>query len=176
MEPNIPVQVEQKHFINRVTPFSKTLAVVVFVALPILTLYIGYQKGSKVAHPLESASNHQVEKTVESSNSRDGFSGKLNILSVNTATGSVPLEVTFSIGDGWGLGTIWIDFGDGSKELVSCKKSKPDTDGCSELGPVTHTYTTPGTYLATYNISNFPEKGPVETWDSVLITVNSFIQ
>lgn len=36
----------QKHFFNSVTPFSKTLALILFVTLPVLTLYIGYQKGS----------------------------------------------------------------------------------------------------------------------------------
>lgn len=49
MEPDTQVQAPvapQKHFINRVTTFSKVLAAIVFVALPIATLYLGYQKGA----------------------------------------------------------------------------------------------------------------------------------
>lgn len=37
----------QKHFANRVTPLSKALALILFVVLPILTLYVGYQAGIK---------------------------------------------------------------------------------------------------------------------------------
>lgn len=35
----------RKHLLNRITPFSKILALVLFVTLPVATLYIGYQKG-----------------------------------------------------------------------------------------------------------------------------------
>lgn len=47
MEPNTQVPVPEKHFMNMVTPLSKTLALVLFVALPLVTLYIGYQAGLK---------------------------------------------------------------------------------------------------------------------------------
>lgn len=43
MEPT--TETPQKLFVHRVTPFSKGLAVILFVALPILTLYIGYKTG-----------------------------------------------------------------------------------------------------------------------------------
>jgi len=36
----------QKHFVNRVTPFSKALALILFVTLPLLTLYLGYKIGT----------------------------------------------------------------------------------------------------------------------------------
>ena len=35
----------EKHFVNRATPLSKGLALVLFIMLPLLTLYIGYQAG-----------------------------------------------------------------------------------------------------------------------------------
>lgn len=44
MEPNI--ETPQKHFVNRVTPFSKALALILFVTLPLLTLYLGYKIGT----------------------------------------------------------------------------------------------------------------------------------
>lgn len=47
MEPEI--QMPEKHFVNRVTPFSKTLALILFIGLPIFTLYFGYQAGIKNA-------------------------------------------------------------------------------------------------------------------------------
>lgn len=47
MEPNAQIPVPEKHFINRVTPFSKALALILFIALPLITLYFGYHEGKK---------------------------------------------------------------------------------------------------------------------------------
>lgn len=45
MEP-IP-ETPQKHFLNRVTKFSKILSLILFVTLPIVALYIGYKSGAE---------------------------------------------------------------------------------------------------------------------------------
>lgn len=49
MEPTI--ETSHKHFVNRVTPLSKALALALFVALPLLTLYVGYQAGTRTVDP-----------------------------------------------------------------------------------------------------------------------------
>jgi len=51
MEPDTQVPVPpQKHFMNRVTTLSKVLAAVVFITLPIVTLWLGYQRGAQEVH------------------------------------------------------------------------------------------------------------------------------
>lgn len=40
-------EVSQKHFVNRITPLSKTLAVIFFIFIPLITLYAGYKVGTK---------------------------------------------------------------------------------------------------------------------------------
>lgn len=47
------LETPQKHFVNRVTPLSKLLALMLFVALPILTLYLGYREGIQSAKSQE---------------------------------------------------------------------------------------------------------------------------
>lgn len=52
MEPDTQVQVPEvpkKYFINRATTFSKVLTVILFITLPIVTLYIGYRIGMSSA-------------------------------------------------------------------------------------------------------------------------------
>jgi hypothetical protein len=45
MEPT--TETPQKHFANKVTPVSKALALAFSIALPLLTLYVGYQAGMR---------------------------------------------------------------------------------------------------------------------------------
>ena len=60
MEPT--TETPQTHFVNRVTPLSKILALVLFIALPIATLYIGYEKGRSNMAP---ASAGAVQKSAQ---------------------------------------------------------------------------------------------------------------
>jgi PKD repeat protein len=46
------------------------------------------------------------------------------------------------------LGDNYIKFGDGAQALVKCAEFKPNTDACIRIAPVTHTYTSAGTYIA----------------------------
>lgn len=65
MEPN--TENPQKNFLNRATPFSKVLALVLFVVLPVLTLFAGYKYG----HGDEALSSpHPTPKEVQT-----GFQG-----------------------------------------------------------------------------------------------------
>lgn len=52
-------EVSQKHFVNRVTPFSKALALFLFVTLPVLTLYVGFRYGIDQRAPAEAQQSSQ---------------------------------------------------------------------------------------------------------------------
>lgn len=177
MEPDTQVQVPvapQKHFINRATTFSKILAAVVFITLPLVTLYIGYQQGMKVTSYSQTPSPEFSFETKESLDVPSQTEGVIeaelpvlaydeNFLSVDKETGSVPLEVTFTVKT-WGMSERWIDFGDGSKENITCARMKSDTDACVELSSPVHVYTKPGTYIATYQeYRSGTNTGPIDT-------------
>lgn len=61
------VEAPQKHFLNRVTPFSKILAFILFVTLPIITLYIGYQRGTQNTASLQQSAMEGSESAMASS-------------------------------------------------------------------------------------------------------------
>ena len=68
MEPT--TETPQTHFVNRVTPLSKILALVLFVALPILTLYLGYKKGTETPSSSESVfTGERVNKGMQADSS-----------------------------------------------------------------------------------------------------------
>jgi len=76
MEPDTQVQVPEKPFINRVTLFSKILATIVFIVLPITTLYIGYQKGA-AALPTSPENTPPISDTVEKTTYIDSFESSI---------------------------------------------------------------------------------------------------
>lgn len=80
MEPTSETQ--QKHFLNRVTPFSKALALALFIALPLLTLYGGYRVGvgdTQIAQIVsETATTEKSLKTTRTYNNDEiGFSAEI---------------------------------------------------------------------------------------------------
>ncbi len=91
-----------------------------------------------------------------------------NWLAASLAYGTAPLTVTFTPAFA-GLGDHWIEFGDGTRASTSCAESKPDTDRCIRMNTLTHTYTTAGTYVATYKEQNTK----ADTIGTATITVTS---
>lgn len=87
----------QKHFLNRVTPFSKALALILFVALPLLTLYLGYQAGLK-----DNAFKHEVtpDNAVSARNQADTesevSSGEFHVVEKEQYIVSIPKEYSFT--------------------------------------------------------------------------------
>lgn len=61
MEPTF--EAPQKHFVNRVTPFSKGLALVLFVVFPVVALWVGYAVGANSTH----SSNYQDDSSISTS-------------------------------------------------------------------------------------------------------------
>lgn len=89
MEPDTQVQTSvlpQKHFINRVTTFSKVLAVILFITLPVVTLYIGYQQGIKKEIPsvVETNESNSVSLVGVLSDARSPESQAVNKVTITT--------------------------------------------------------------------------------------------
>jgi hypothetical protein len=94
-----------------------------------------------------------------------------NFLSADKESGSAPLRVTFTVSS-WGLSERWIEFGDGTKETITCLESKPDTDACNKMASPIHTYTKPGVYVGTYQeYRSGTNTGPIDTLGTTTITV-----
>lgn len=71
-------------------------------------------------------------------------------ITANIREGKAPLTVQFSV-EYMGLGTYWVEFGDGQKVNVTCTAYKPETDACIAYNrEISHTYTQPGKYQAIY--------------------------
>lgn len=88
---------------------------------------------------------------------------KSALFSVNKDSGSSPLTVQFSVSY-MGLGTHWIDFGDGQREYVVCSEFKPETDRCVSFNQTFyHTYTKIGIYTARYIEEVIGTSGKTET-------------
>lgn len=97
--------------------------------------------------------NIQVDTTV-SDNIQMLTSKDLSItfpptISANVVSGTAPLTVIFTVGF-LGLGNYWVEFGDGTRADTTCAQWKPETDACLKMDTITHTYSAPGTYTATY--------------------------
>lgn len=93
-------------------------------------------------------------------------------IAANITSGKAPLTVTFSV-KYMGLGSHWVEFGDGQKADVACSAYKPETDACIAYNQeISHTYTRSGTYRATYIEEDRGANGIQETdIGSVTITV-----
>lgn len=122
-------QIGTKSFLRGVTPFSKHLAMGLFVVLPFVGGYIGYLVGlSQIEEINLSSSNNGAPKEILSS----------QYLTAELVQSSDELAVSFNNSYEYpeayagGKLPLTIDFGDGTSDAIQNK--------------VSHTYETPGTY------------------------------
>jgi hypothetical protein len=81
-----------------------------------------------------------------------------------------PIMFTFSFR---GLGDQWVDYGDGSRDNVTCAQWKTDTDMCLKMNTLYHTYTKAGTFTVSYMERDVGAKGTI---DQTILTKKITIQ